>query len=402
MDLLQDNKKKNGKTQAQKIILALLIILTIICIIIGIALVYLSTHKDSNKEYSIALNGKIIEEDMISLKIIENGTKYVSLKAISNQFDYLYYNGEFKVAEENKSKGYINNGFNIIQFFADSKEIYKTNEDSITDYEYYKLDNNILSIEENLYIALDDLDVALNLILSYSAKNNQTVILSSDYWITQNKDKLEENDITISDSSENMKALSYGYVVINKDGKYGVISLSGDELIGNKYNEITFCEYTGDFIVSNSNSKFGTISNEGIAQINMQYDSLEILNYNPLLYKVKRLNQYGIIRKDGSIVNDIIYNSIGYPENKEREINYTLIIPSLNENIPESIVVCSNDNKYGLINLETGAEVLECNLNGIYSVTDGDTIYYIVETQESKAFLENYINDLNKIIVNIN
>lgn len=390
MDLLQDNnKKKPTKTPAQKVVLLLLIVSIALCIIIGIIITVLSM-KGETKLYSIVINGKNVDLSSLQLISSENGQKYISLKSISNNLGYDYYNGEFKIAGENKTKGYIDNGTNIIQFFIDSQKIYKTMEDSNTDNEYYDLENPILSSEENLYIAVDDLDIALNLILTYSEKDNQTTIETPEYWIAQKTEAFEKNNITISDNPENMKALSYGYIVINRDGKYGVINLAGEELIGNKYNTIVFSEYTGNFIASNTSNKFGIILKDGLAKINLQYDSIEIINYNPLLYKVKKLEKYGVMKENGEIVNDIKYDSLGYPENRAKEINYTLIIPNLNENIPESIVVCSS-NKYGLVDLETGKEIISCNLDGIYSATEDEKIYYIVETQNKKMFLENFI-----------
>ena len=399
MDLLEENKKKNNKTPAQKLVLTLLIISIMLCVVIGIIMAYLSINGE-NKPYSITINGEVINNDTIKLVDMENGNKYISLKAICNRLEYNYYNGEFKIAEEDKTKGYIDNKINIVQFFADSKEIYKTSETSNTDVEYYKLENEIVSLEENLYISIEDLDIALNLIIGYSEKDNQTTINTPEFYISKIETALKENNVLISNTPENLKALSYGYIVINKDDKYGVINLSGEELIGNKYNTIAFSEYTGDFIVSDINNKFGIITNSGLAKVNLQYDSIEIINYEPLLYKVKRLEKFGIMMEEGSILNDIVYDLIGYPENKAKEINYTLIIPNLNENIPESIVVCANS-KYGLIDLETGEQVIACTLDGIYSATENETVYYIVEVDGKKMFLDNYINNLNRITVNV-
>lgn len=399
MDLLEENRKKNNKTPAQKVVLALLIISIVLCIIIGIIMAFVSMQGE-NKPYSIVINGKNVETKTLQLIANENGQNYISLKSICNQLGYNYYNGEFKIAEEDKSKGYIDNGTNIVQFFANSQEIYKTAENSNTDYEYYKLENKILTSEDNLYIAMYDLDVALNLILSYSKENNQTTIFSPEQWISEKTKAFNEIGVTISNTPENMKALAYGYVVISKDSKYGVINLNGEELVGNKYNSITFLEYTGDFIASNTSNQFGIISKDGLAKINLQYDSLEIINYNPLLYKVKKLEKYGVMKENGTIINEIAYDSLGYPKNKAREINYTLIIPNLNENIPKSIVVCSKG-KYGLLDLETGKEILRCSLDGIYSATEDETVYYIVENQKTKTFLETYIDNLNRVTVNL-
>lgn len=399
MDLLEENKKRNTKTPIQKLVLTLLVASIVLCILIGIIMVYLSTQGE-DKPYTISLNGKNIDLNMLKVITTENGQKYISLKELSSNLGYDYYNGEFKMTGEIKTKGYINNKTNIIQFFIDSQKIYKTTENSNTDYEYYNLENPILSSNENLYISLDDLDVAFNLIVSYSEINNRTTIETPEYWIKRISESFKDNNITISDSPENLKSLSYGYVVTSRNGKYGVINLQGEELIGHKYNSIIFCEYNKNFIASNSSNEFGVIAASGVADISLQYDSIEILNYEPLLYKVKYLNKYGVLKEDGTILNNIQYDSIGYPENKNQKTDYTLIIPNLNENIPKSIVV-RKDNKYGLIDLQNGTEIISCDLNGIYSISREEEVYYIVETQDKKIFLENYIDNSNRVTVTI-
>ena len=91
----------------------------------------------------------------------------------------------------------MNIGINTLDIFNNSNKIYKTSEKSNTDYEYYNLDNKILTYEDNLYIALYDLDVALNLILTYSEQANQTTITSPDYWIEQKTEAFKNVNITI-------------------------------------------------------------------------------------------------------------------------------------------------------------------------------------------------------------
>lgn len=397
MDLLKETNKnnKNKKTKTQKIILTLLIISIVLCIIIGLIMVYLSI-KGEEKPYSITLDGKSINLKELQLMSNEKGIRYVSLKALSSKLGYKYFNGEFKIPGEGENKGYINNQKNIVQFFADSNEIFKTTEASNSDYEYYTLENPILEYEGNIYIAINDLDLALNLILNYSKTNNQTTIETPENWVLQRVENFKASNIIISQTPENLRALSYGYLIISENDKFGVISLNGNELIGNKYSSITFCEYKQDFIVSDTQSKFGTITKSGIAEIDLQYDSLEILNYNPLLYKVKRLEKYGVIKEDGSIINEIKYDSIAYPENKSEEINYTLLIPNLNENIPQSIVVCV-DKKYGLIELETGREIVPCMLEGIYTKADNKTVFYAKIQKDKEYSLETFVENFNRL-----
>lgn len=398
MDLLQGNNKNEGKTektQAQKVILILLIISITLCVIVGLIMLYVSTQ-DQVKQYSVAVNGSKVDLNDLQMMSDDKGKKYVGIKALTNKLGYNYYNGEYKVAEEGKNKGYVNTKKNIVQFFADSKEIYKTTEDSKADYEYYVLDNTILEYEGNIYIALDDLPLALNVILNYSAANNQTVLETPEYWVEQRVESFKDNDIILSETPENLRALSYGYLIISENDKFGVIDLNGHEVIGNKYSSIEFCEYKGNFIVSDTQKKYGVITKSGIANIDLQYDSLEIISHDPLLYKVKRLEKYGVIKEDGSLIGEIKYDGIGYPENKAEEINYTLIIPKLNENIPQSIVVCS-DKKYGLMELETGKEIVSCILEGIYSTTDNNNFFY-AKLQKDKVYsLETFVENLNRL-----
>ncbi len=396
MDLLEEsiNKNKKGKTQTQKIILISLIVSIILCLITALIIAYVSLQ-DTEVTYSVAVNGEKIDFNQLVMRD-SSGKNYIAIKDLSSILGYNYYNGEYKVAEEGKNKGYVDTNKTIVQFVSDSKEIFKTTEDSKSDYEYYTLENTILEYEGKIYVAIDDLPVALNLILGYIEDKNQTTIESPEHWVEQRADAFKENNITISETPENLRALAYGYLVINKDNKLGVIDLSGNEIIGNKYNSLVFCEYKENFIVSDTQNKYGVISKSGISEINLQYDSFEIINFEPLLYKVERLEKYGVINQKGDVINEIKYDSIAYPENASEEINYTLIIPYINENIPQSIVVCS-DKKYGIVEIETGREVLPCILEGIYSKLDNEDIYYAKMPESKEYLLETFVETYNQL-----
>lgn len=403
MDLLQENSKRKKQSKAQKIVLILLIISIVLSIIIGITLFFIGGF-NIQTEYSIAVNGKVVAFNKIGLIQFEDGEKYLPLKILCNELNYQYFNGEYNIAGEDKDKGYINNGKNIIQFYANSSAIYKTEENSIKDYEYYELDNEIIQYNDSLYINIKDLNVALNIIQYFVEGYNQTVIMTPEFWIENNKESLIEMGYEIDESIENIKALAYGYAIVLNNEKYGVISLTKNEVIGNKYNSMTFIEYTDEFIVSNSDNKYGIININGTTKISFQYDSIDVINYSPLLYEVNKVGNYGIMREDGSIINEIKYSGIGYPKDESNNIYYTLIIPILNENIPASIVVQIN-NKYGLINLFTGEEILPCTLKGIFLIVDKNTSdkYYVVQFEDGSVnTLEKYIENLNKITVNIN
>lgn len=404
MDLLNENSKnKPKKTKGQKIILSLLIISIILCFVIAGILVLLK-YKPVKKTYKIELNGKTIENNEIGLLKLEDESKMISIKAICNLLGFDYFNGEHNSTLEEKNKGYVNNGINIIQFYSNSNKIFKTKENEVTDYEYYKLKNKVIFYNDALYINIEDLNVALNLIQYYIEADNKTIISTSEYWIENNKDSLEKLGYTADSNMQNNRALSYGYVIVKANGKYGVISLSGKEIIGNKYNSIEFIEYTKQFIVSNNSNKFGVIDLNGATIINLQFDNIKIANFEPLLYQVKRVNEYGVLKEDGTIINEIKYSSIGYPEDKANNILYTLIVPEINSSIPKSIVVAQN-NKYGLISIEEGKEVIPCVLKGIFlyvNVENNIKEYAVQYENGTYASLVNYVETQNKIVVNVN
>lgn len=100
MDLLQGNNKNEGKTektQAQKVILILLIISIILCVIVGLIMLYVSTQ-DQVKQYSVAVNGAKVDLNDLQMMSDDKGKKYVGIKALTNKLGYNYYNGEYKVA----------------------------------------------------------------------------------------------------------------------------------------------------------------------------------------------------------------------------------------------------------------------------------------------------------------
>ena len=147
MDLLEEsiNKNKKGKTQTQKIILISLIVSIILCLITALIIAYVSLQ-DTEVTYSVAVNGEKIDFNQLVMRD-SSGKNYIAIKDLSSILGYNYYNGEYKVAEEGKNKGYVDTNKTIVQFVSDSKEIFKTTEDSKSDYEYYTLENTILEYE---------------------------------------------------------------------------------------------------------------------------------------------------------------------------------------------------------------------------------------------------------------
>ena len=243
----------------------------------------------------------------------------------------------------------------------------------------------------------------MNIIISYDETKNQTSIETPDYIISTIEKEYSDNDtgITIDEKINNKNAIVYDYLIIIENRKYGVVSKSDrtQTIIGNKYNSLSFDEFTNNFIVSNNNG-YGIIDSTGNKIIELKYQDIDIVNYSPLLYRVKEDNKYGIIDKNGKIVVSIDYDGIGYTENKKANTNPVMVIKNLENN--KNGIVVEKDGKYGLISISNGDTIFECQLDAIYSkTTDEGTIDYFVLYDEKEYQLQVYINDENTTTVDI-
>lgn len=212
-------------------------------------------------------------------------------------------------------------------------------------------------------------------------KKIQTVICTTDYLADEYEKKVVEQGVykSVNKDFENQKAIIYNMLIVAKseekdndnNNKYGVITTSMQQVITPKYKEIKYNEYTGNFIVAASNGKYGVISKDGQEVIvEVKYDSVRIVNYDPLMYEVKLNNKYGIINKEGKVIANTEYDKLGYAGDRTKEQNAVLIIKNVYDN-KDGIVVCKN-NKYGILDIETGREItpVESEITKIYSKTD--------------------------------
>lgn len=306
--------------------------------------------------------------------------------------------GYLEYTEDNR-KCYLESKNQIVGFEADSKKIYKTKQNPTTDYIYLDLKNNIIINNSILYIALDDLNQGLNVLYEYIQKDNIISINTYDFVLSKRSEQFEQNSLSVSSNNfKNNQAISYGmYVVTGDNRKMGVVDQDLQTLIGNRYLTIEFDEYTQNFIVSGENNKYGIITKTGNQIVELIYDSIEIINYSPLLYKVKYNNSYGVINKDGQIVVNIEYSNIGIDGKEKGE--KILIIEDLVDN--QDAIVVNKDGKYGLINLKTQNEIVQCVLDKIYYKNDNNKIEYYVQINDGEALLQEYLKYLGTLEVNL-
>ncbi len=404
MNLL-DQEVKKEEPKGKKIILILLII-AVILLIISISIMVL-LYGNQPKSLILSIDGSNVTIDADLLTTDEKGTNYISIQKISRLIGYEYLTGEYKQYGEDRTntKCYLQDDDQVIQFEADSNKIYKTTPESNLDYEEYELDNKIIKVNNLLYISLDDVDVGLNLVYSYSQKENKILLNTVDNLTEQYKNILvQETNNTLQEISEevnNKKAIAYNMLIVANDSqKWGVVDRDYNTIIGNKYSSIEFVESAGTFIVSDNN-KYGLISKEDNTKpiIDLNYEEVKLINNDPICYQVKLEEKYAIIDKDGNpIINDV-YKNIGYTsqDNNEESI---LAIKEFGKNKENFLVVCK-DEKYGLVSLTNKKNIGDCILDKIYSrIENGERKYYI-ELQKQQFSLEEYIDKVNTTVVNV-
>lgn len=395
MDLLGENKKV-GKTKGQKMVLKLLIFsIVLLFVIIGLIVYIIMTKPVPKKIIKLKINKQDVDSSQEFIQTATNGEIYIELKELAKLLNYNYYNGAYLEFSENKEKCYIDTGNEIIGMEKDSKMIYKLATNDTRGYEYFELSKMIIFNNDKLYINALDLPVALNLKIENGSINTLDIVADS------YKTKITEKGYNSIDTSKNnIKALAYDLIVINKDSKKGIINTKMEELVGAKYTTVEFVELSNDFIVS-GNDKFGIIDKNGQTKVRLIYDDLKVLNYSPLLYIAKKDNKYGILDEEGDIIADTVYDKIGYDPNKQLNIENTIVIPELVDGIGK-VAVVSIDKKYGLVEIDTKRPVLECLFEAIYiSKVDGTT-NYILKQNGNEYNLIDYLELAKKTIQNTN
>lgn len=401
--MLLDQEVKKQEPKGKKIIL-LLLILSIMLLIFAIVAMAALAGKQT-KPLTLSVNGTNMAIENNLLITNESGVNYISLPQIAKfQLGYEYISGGYLEYTESETKGYLESANQIIQFEAGNNVIYKTEPNTSVDYEEFKLQNNIIQANNALYIALDDLAVGLNIVYTYSQQNNKISLNTADNLIKSHQEALTEDSQikSISDEFNNKKAVCYDMLVVsNENEKWGVINRTDNSsIITNKYSSIEFIESAGVFIVSD-NGKYGVISKEPGKKpiLDLNYEEVNIINNEPLFYQVKLAGKYGIINAKGQPVINNLYDSMGYNTEATTEQS-VLVIKDFGKDKVNALVVC-REGKYGLVNLDNGATIIDCNLDKIYAKNENSEKKYYIQLQEKQMPLDQYIAQINTTTVNV-
>lgn len=400
MNLLEQEISKEKKNfSSKKNVILVLLILCIFILIMLLAVITALKGKQPVQE-SLIVNGENKEKKKELIITDDQGITYISLELGGELIGQRYYNGEYGENDEDRQKCYLENSYEVVEFQADSDNIYKIDLENNVGRQKYKISNKVKKDEQgSLYIAIEDFSKALCVGVNMSEDGKQIEIKTSDYMAGLQIDTIKaSNKYTLIDSKyNNLKAIYYNMYVVSDEKNYGVVDADLETIIGTKYKDIVFDEYTKSFIAL-SDEKYGVISADGKVIIGFKYDGLRLLNYEPLLYEINQNNKYGVLDDKGNMIINAEYDKLGYySSNKEDSL---LIIENIN-NKEDGIVVYKNG-KYGVVSIETGETILNCELEKIYSkMLEEDKTKYYVQIQGYEYELEEYIKYVNTTTVNL-
>ena len=172
------------------------------------------------------------------------------------------------------------------------------------------------------------------------------------------------------DVLQNIKANGSSFIADNvlkvqKDGKYGLINLSGKELISPQFEELSCLQYVQNSYLTKKNGKYGLIDNAGNIIIENLYDSIKALtNKYEDGYVVEKEGKFGLINYHKEQVLETKYNKILPLTNGSLYI--------VNENGTYKLVGTNGDLKLSSEKLQhatyVGSDTVIINQDGKYSL----------------------------------
>lgn len=426
MNLIEDNFNNNefnkkSKNPTKIILISMAVVFALIVILL-IMIPFMKTETEDTS-LKVIFDGEQNAEMKDMLIFDESGTIYIPIRDVAQYFGYESYNGDYTNKSEQTSQCYIESEEEVVMFTANSDKIYKTKPDS-TQYEYYYLDEPIVSKDGKLYITSSGVEKAFNSLFTYDEEKNKVTIQTMEYLVEGYKNGIIEYGFSdISTVYDDQKAILKNLSIVkDSKGKYGLFNISTDEtLLETKYDKIEYIPTSGQFLVE-SNSLLGIYSETGKEKVSISYDQITLMDQDMKLYAVKKNGKYGVIdinenakisidydeigisnissfeknniknkyiladrvipvKKDklwalydtnGEQLTEFKYDSLGYIASTNKEAENLLVIPDYNV-----IIVCK-DKQYGMVNAY-GKELFNGTFfDDVYmTVTSTQTSYYI-------------------------
>lgn len=205
-------------------------------------------------------------------------------------------------------------------------------------------------------------------------------------------------------------------LLVKKDGKVGLVNEKGQTIVNTEYKDIQTLKegYKNEYIIINDNNQYGIISTTGTVIVEPKYENVKYLN-NSEMFAVKEEGTWKLINKDNEILIDGGYDNIievkGENVVVEKDGKYGVVTTKNEEKIPveyEEIkytfsiyYIAKISGKYGIINLEN-EQIKDFNYVNMNYVEKGDFIQADVSDTETVIFDNNLSEKINGIVSEIN
>lgn len=428
-------EKQKSKKMARILLFSIIILILLCAVILGL-IMYIESSR-----LKITLNGATKEFDQDTILIQEDGKVYISVNDIAKSLGYSYYKGEYGQASEEITKGYVQNENEVAMFEANSKKIYKTELKNNTsrEYSYFYIDEPIKFIGNKLYTTPEGIRAGFNTIFNYEVSTNTISIYTLPYLVDSYTASIVNYGYTEIDKEfNNQKAILNGMIIASKEnGRYGVITTKGNEIVGAKYDSITYDETYGDFFVRIGNKK-GLVDSQGKTRIALSYDNIQLLDKDSELYLVENDKKQGVVNRTGDIIIYLEYDKIGVDSSLysgsqiknpyllfdncivvQKGGKYSILDKRGNNILPEGLkeidgvgcvvgtsskktvnniltlpdyeaIIIMKNGKYGVVS-SSGKELISCGLDTIYSVVSGGKTTYQMEYNSMTLDVDDYL-----------
>lgn len=198
---------------------------------------------------------------------------------------------------------------------------------------------------------------------------------------------------------------------VQKDGKYGLINLTGKQVVSMEYDEITAISGVENSFKVQKDGKYGIVDNEGKIVIEPQYADIDVLGKdNKSGFIVKNdTGKYGIVNYSNNPILEIKYDSVEKvygndlylvtADGKQKLVNKdnTDVLKTGFDSIKqilssqENAVIFSKSGKYGIMNL-SGKILIDAKYDSLEETKVG---MFIAKKSDKYGIID--INEVEKI-----
>lgn len=352
MDLFEDEeilkpKKKKQQVKPTTLILIAIIVLSIICVITLVAIVYLK-----GKILTITVDESTAKELEEIFIFEENNKVYIPIRRMAEYLKYSAYNGDYITrSEDDATKCYIETEEEIVSFTLNSNVLTKVVDGQT---QQIKISEPVKEINGELCVESEGAQSAFNFKFYYDVEKNNINIQTLSYlysWYSQyavNKGYTIEEEETFANKTA---VLDNMIIVRNQNNYCGVISPDGEGnveiVLEAKYDSIEYFQKTSEFLVE-SNNKKGIITKDRKTKIELTYDSIErVTNKNDIFYIIGKSGLYGLLDVNGDRIIYTEYEQIGMDVSLYEENGVTNGYILYNQLVPVKL-----NNKWALFDIE--------------------------------------------------